>query len=195
LTLSPDVENLIRRTREGDVRAYRQLYDLYSKRVLNFCYRLTGSRETAEEVTQETFVSVYRNVGALKDASRFEPWLFMIARNFVYQVYRRKRLPTVSADATDEDNREIVHLEADGGSPEDQMLRGELQQVARQIIQSLAFKYREVFVLAVLEGFSYLEVAEMVGRKVQSVKTDIHRARLMIRERMARYLREGAVEP
>lgn len=195
MTLSPDVENLIRRTREGDVRAYRQLYDLYSKRVLNFCYRLTGSRETAEEVTQETFVSVYRNVGALKDASRFEPWLFMIARNFVYQVYRRKRLPTVSADATDEDNREIVHLEADGGSPEDQMLRGELQQVARQIIQSLAFKYREVFVLAVLEGFSYLEVAEMVGRKVQSVKTDIHRARLMIRERMARYLREGAVEP
>jgi len=69
------------------------------------------------------------------------------------------------------------------------MLRGELQQVARQVIQS-----REVFVLAVLEGFSYQEVAKLVGRKPQSVKTDIHRARLMIRERLARYLREGSAE-
>ncbi len=162
--------------------------------MLNFSYRLTGSRETAEEVTQETFISVFKNMKALKDLSRFEPWLFMIARNFVYQVYRRKRLPTVSTDETDEDNREIVHLEDEGSTPEEQMLREELQQVARQVIRSLALKYREVFVLAVLEGFSYQDVAKMVGRKPQSVKTDIHRARLMIRERLARYLREGSVE-
>mgnify|MGYP000098656003 FL=1 len=194
MTLSPDVDNLIRRTRDGDVHAFHQLYDRYSKRVLNFSYRLTGSRETAEEVTQETFISVFKNMKALKDLSRFEPWLFMIARNFVYQVYRRKRLPTVSTDETDEDNREIVHLEDEGSTPEEQMLREELQQVARQVIRSLALKYREVFVLAVLEGFSYQDVAKMVGRKPQSVKTDIHRARLMIRERLARYLREGSVE-
>jgi RNA polymerase sigma-70 factor (ECF subfamily) len=191
--LSPDVEQLIQRTRDGDVQAFRDLYDLYASRVLNFCFRLTGSRETAEEVTQETFISIFKNIASLKDVSRFEPWLFMIARNFIYQAYRKRRTPAVSIDETDEDHREIVHLEAEGGSPEDLVLDGELRAVAQRIIDSLGLKYREVFILAVIEGFSYQEVADMLGRKIQSVKTDIHRARLMIRNQLARYLKEGKI--
>jgi RNA polymerase sigma-70 factor (ECF subfamily) len=193
VTLSPDAEQLIQRTRDGDVQAFHRLYDLYAGKVLNFAYRLTGSRDTAEEVAQETFISVFKNVSTLKDPARFEPWLFQIARNYVYQAYRKRRLPMVSTDETDEDDREIIHLEAAGGSPEDLALKGELREVAQRIIDSLGFKYREVFVLAVIEGFSYQEVAEMLGRKIQSVKTDIHRARLMIRNQLARYLKEGKI--
>lgn len=194
MTLSPDLEQLIQRTRDGDVQAFHSLYDLYVGKVLNFAYRLTGSRETAEEVAQETFISVFKNVSSLKDPARFEPWLFMITRNYVYQAYRKRRVPMVSTDETDEDDREIIHLEAPDSSPEDLALKGELREVAQRIIDSLSLKYREAFVLAVIEGFSYQEVAEMLGRKIQSVKTDIHRARLMIRQQLARYLKEGKID-
>lgn len=94
----------------------------------------------------------------------------------------------VSTDETDEEERETVQLESSEGSPESQVLEGEFRGVAMEAIQSLSLKYREVFVLAVLEGYSYRDVAEMVGRKVQSVKTDIHRARLRIREKLGHYL-------
>lgn len=186
--MNPEVERLVLQVRDGDTAAFRQLYDLYARKVLNFCFRLTGSREIAEDVTQETFISVFRNIGNLKDMSRFEPWLYMIARNYVYQAYRRRRPMNVSTDETDEEERETVQLESSEGSPESQVLEGEFRGVAMEAIQSLSLKYREVFVLAVLEGYSYRDVAEMVGRKVQSVKTDIHRARLRIREKLGHYL-------
>jgi len=193
LALSPEVEILIVKTRAGDIQAFKALYDRYSRKVLNFSYRLTGSKEIAEEVTQETFISVFKNIKSLQNVSRFEPWLFMIARNYVYQAYRKQRVPELSVDETDEDDREVIQLESEADSPEEQVLRGELRTVTRQIIQSLGEKYRDAFVLAVLEGFSYQEVADMLGRKIQSVKTDIHRARLMIREKLARYLKEGHI--
>jgi len=192
LSLTPEVRQLIEETRRGDVKAFQSLYEQYARKVLNFCYRLTGSRDMAEEVTQETFVSVFKNIAKLKKTSRFEPWLFMIARNYVYQAFRKRKLKTVSADQTDEDDRPLVHLESEGGTPEEQFLKGELKDVVFAIIQSLDLKYREVFVLAVLEGYPYSEVAEMVGRKVQSVKTDIHRARVKIREQLAEYLEKGS---
>ncbi len=191
--MSPEVEILIAKTRAGDIQAFKALYDRYNRKVLNFCYRLTGSKEIAEEVAQETFISVFKNLKSLKTVSRFEPWLFMIARNYVYQAYRKHKVSEVSVDETDENDREVIQLESEADSPEDQVLRGELRVVTRETIQSLGEKYREAFVLAVLEGFSYQDVAEMLGRKIQSVKTDIHRARLMIREKLARYLKEGNI--
>ncbi|MBN2430384.1 MAG: sigma-70 family RNA polymerase sigma factor [Acidobacteria bacterium] len=194
MSLTPEVRQLIEKTRRGDVKAFQSLYERYVRKVLNFCYRLTGSRDMAEEVAQETFVSVFKNIAKLEKTSRFEPWLFMIARNYVYQAFRKNKLKTVSADQTDEDNRSLVHLESGRSTPEEQFLKEELKDVVFAIIQSLDLKYREVFVLAVLEGYSYDEVAKMVGRKVQSVKTDIHRARVKIREKLAAYLEKGKLD-
>lgn len=194
MALTNEVAALIQQTRAGDVQAFRKLYECYARKVLNFSYRLLGSRDLAEEVTQETFISVFKSLPALNDVSRFEPWLFMIARNYVYQAYRRKKPAARSIDETDEDDRELIRLESAEGTPEEQALKRELRGKAMEIIQSLDMKYKEVFVLAVLEGHSYEEVAEMVGRKIQSVKTDIHRARMKIREQLAPYLKEGSVE-
>ncbi len=190
MTLTPEVEKLIRATRQGDRESFKRLYDLYARKVLNFAFRLMGSREAAEEVTQETFISVFKNIGKLQKISRFEPWLFMIARNFVYQAFRKNKRSFISTDETDEDDRQIIRLESEDDDPEADLLKGELRHVAMDIIQSLDIKYREVFVLAVLEGYSYKDVAEMLGRKVQSVKTDIHRARLQIRDKLSNYLQK-----
>jgi len=194
LTQTPEVEHLIEKTRRGDREAFHSLYQLYARKILNFCYRLMASREAAEEVTQETFISVFQNIAKLKDPTRFEPWLFMIARNYVYQAFRKKKKLLVSINETDEDKREIIRPESKEDNPEEDYLKKELRETVLEIIQSMNLKYREVFILAVLEGYSYKEVAEMVGRKVQSVKTDIHRARLKIREALSHYLEKGTLQ-
>jgi RNA polymerase sigma-70 factor (ECF subfamily) len=142
----------IRKAKKGDIGAYQNIYEAYARKILNFVYRMVNSLEEAEDLTQDTFVAVYQKLGTLKDNRKFEPWLFRIARNYVYQRYRTRTPSTVS------------------------------------IISSLPEKYREVFVLSALQRFSYQQIADIVGRSLSSVKTDIHRARLEVRKRVRDYL-------
>src|SRR3990172_7168058 len=79
---------LVRDAKSGDREAFRGLYDFYGKRLLNFAFKLLASREEAEDVVQETFTAVFRKLKSLQDDSKFEAWMFRIARNFVYQRYR-----------------------------------------------------------------------------------------------------------
>ena len=95
----------IQRARKGDIGSYQCIYDSFARKVLNFIYRMVHSQEEAEDLTQETFVVVYQKLGTLKDIDRFEPWLFRIARNFVYQKYRKRAPSAVSIDAPNEDGR------------------------------------------------------------------------------------------
>ncbi len=80
----------IRKAKRGDIESYQEIYEVFARKVLNFIYRMVNSPEEAEDLTQETFVAVYQKLGTLKDDSKFEPWLFRIARNFVYQRYRTR---------------------------------------------------------------------------------------------------------
>jgi RNA polymerase sigma-70 factor (ECF subfamily) len=150
---------------------------------------MVASVEEAEDLTQETFVTVYQKLGTLKDNSKFEPWLFRIARNYVYQKYRSRPPATVSLDALDEDGR-ALHTVADARKDPDEIYQaGELEDVVQRVIQELPEKYREVFVLSAIQRRSYQEIAEIVDRSLASVKTDIHRARLQVRKQVKEYLK------
>lgn len=191
-----DLRDLVRRAKSGDIAAFEQIYHAYGRKILNYIYHMTGSREESEDLTQETFVTVFQKLNTLRDDSRFEPWLFTIARNYIFQRYRSRPAPLFSLDTPrNEDERaEIQRVAGQGKSPEEETLSDELQQVISRAIASLAPKYREVFVLAAVRGMSYQDIAELTGRTMASVKTDIHRARLVVRDRVKRYLREGRDE-
>jgi RNA polymerase sigma-70 factor, ECF subfamily len=179
----------VQRARKGDIGSYQRIYDSYARKVLNFIYRMVHSPEEAEDLTQETFVVVYQKLRTLKDINRFEPWLFRIARNFVYQKYRKRAPSTVSIDAPNEDGR-LMPEPVDGRkNPDEALQTEELEGVISDVIAGLPEKYREVFVLAALQHLSYEEIADIVGRSLPSVKTDIHRARLEVRESVKRYLK------
>jgi RNA polymerase sigma-70 factor (ECF subfamily) len=150
---------------------------------------MVHSREEAEDLAQETFVAVYQKLGTLKDDGKFEPWLFRIARNFVYQSYRMGSTPTVSVDALDEDGQPVMELPDSRKNPDEAFQSNELEEVVSQAIAGLPEKYREVFVLSALQQLSYQQIAEVVERSLPSVKTDIHRARLEVRKRVKEYLK------
>lgn len=179
----------IEEAKKGDIGAFQRIYDLFSRKVLNFIYRMVASVEEAEDLTQETFVTVYQKLGSLKDDAKFEPWLFRIARNYVYQKYRRRTPATVSVDFHDEEGRAAAELIDERKDPQEAFQAGELQRVVHDVIFELPEKYREVFILSAIHNLSYQEIAEIVGRSLPSIKTDIHRARLQVRRRVKEYLR------
>jgi RNA polymerase sigma-70 factor, ECF subfamily len=179
----------IEEAKKGNLGAFQHIYDQFSRKVLNFVYRMVTSVEEAEDLTQETFVTVYQKLGSLKDDAKFEPWLFRIARNYVYQKYRHRNPPMVSVDSQDEDGHITAELIDERKGPQEAFQADELHRVVRDVIFELPEKYREVFVLSAIHNLSYQEIADIVGRSLASIKTDIHRARLQVRERVKDYLK------
>ncbi len=180
----------IGQAKKGDIGAFQKIYDQFARKVLNFMYRMVASVEEAEDLTQETFITVYQKVNSLKDDAKFEPWLFRIARNFAYQRYRRRTPATVSVDIQDEDGRNATELVDQGKDPHEVFQAGELKRVVQGVISALPEKYREVFILSAIHHLSYQEIADIVGRSLPSVKTDIHRARLQVRKQVKEYLKD-----
>ena len=182
------LSELVRKAKSGNLQAFRGLYDLYSKRVLNFAFKMLNNREEAEDVTQEAFTSVFKKLQSLQDDSRFEAWLFRITRNFVYQRYRQRTGEHVSLESDNELKQEISSLRAPVKSPEEAILANELRDVVERLIAELPEQFRAVFVLSALQGFSYQAISEIVGKSVPAVKTDIHRARLEVRQKIKQFL-------
>jgi RNA polymerase sigma-70 factor (ECF subfamily) len=179
----------IGKAKQGDLASYQKIYDAFARKVLNFIYRMVNSAEEAEDLTQETFVTVYQKLGSLKDDAKFEPWLFRIARNYVYQRYRSRPPASVSIDEIDDDGQKITELIDERKTPDEAFQFGELEDVIERVIRELPDKYREVFVLSALQHMKYEDIAESLGRSLASIKTDIHRARLQVREKVKAYLK------
>jgi RNA polymerase sigma-70 factor (ECF subfamily) len=181
----------IKKAKKGDLESYQKIYDAFARKVLNFIYRMVSSVEEAEDLTQETFIAVYKKLGSLKDNDKFEPWLFRIARNFVYQRYRARSPASVPIDALDEEGKPVTQLIDQRKNPDEAYQAGELEDVVQKEIDNLPEKYREVFVLSAIQHLSYQEIADITDRSLPSIKTDIHRARLEIRRRIKEYLKSG----
>lgn len=180
---------IIQRARAGDLEACRRIHECYAGRILNFIYKMVDSREDAEDLTQDVFLRAFHELKNLVNADRFESWLYRIARNEIYQQFRKKR--------PERELRELpAHSEEDGvfdpadtkPTPQDLILRAELGTTIRSVLQSLPPKSREVFILAVIYEKSYAEITEIVGRSLLSVKTDIFRARQQARKTLGKYL-------
>ncbi len=186
-----ELGDLVSRAKEGRVEAFQELYGLYSRKILNYIYRLTGSREEAEDLTQDTFVLAYKNLTSLKENSKFQSWLFRIAQNNVYQKYRGTKPQFDSLDEIEApESSTAQRLINPHRSPEDRVLSGELEQLIEQVINQLPDKHKKVFILSAIHKLSYKEISEIVGRSIASVKSDIHRARVSVREKIKQYLRE-----
>jgi len=186
-----ELGDLVSRAKKGHVEAFQELYGLYSRKILNYTYRLTGSREEAEDLTQDTFVLAYKNLTSLKEHGKFQSWLFRIAQNNVYQKYRGTRPQFDSLDEIEAPESSAAQkLITPHRSPEERLLSDELEQVIQKVINQLPDKHKRVFVLSAIQKLSYKEISEIVDRSLASVKSDIHRARVGVREKIRQYLRE-----
>ncbi len=178
---------LVEEGKRGETAALQAIYDEFSARIFNFLYRVLGSRDDAEDVAQQTFLLAFRQLGTLRDPAQLESWIYRIARNEVYQRFRKKKVGSLDDEENDGDVQGLVE-QGLHAQPEKLLLNEELRQVLQAVLDNLPVKLREVFVLAVVQEIRYQDIAEIVGRSLLSVKTDIYRARLQVKEELRRYL-------
>jgi RNA polymerase sigma-70 factor, ECF subfamily len=190
MTQSPDNRKLVEEARNGGREAFRLIYERFGPRIYNFLYRLLGSRNEAEDATQQAFLITLQRIGTLRDPDLLESWIYRIARNEVYQKYRRKQVDSLD----EESSKSFVNGTEDrrlDGQPEKTLLNEELGESLQAALDSLPLKLREVFILAVVDEMSYQDISEIVGRSMLSVKTDIYRARILTKEKLSRYMASG----
>lgn len=180
---------MVRAAQDGSIDAFQRLYDGFIAKILSYLFRMTGSKDVAEDLAQDTFVLAYRKLGSLRDPALFQSWLFRIAQNNVYQRFRSKKAIVTSIDAEgSEELSDVQKLATPLLNPEDAVMSEELQKVVERAIGELSEKYRAVFVLSAIQKLSYSEISEILGRSLGSVKSDIHRARVTVRDKIKEYL-------
>lgn len=170
----------------GDDLALNRLMDRWAGRVAAFLYRMTGQRETAADLAQETFVKLYQARGRYRVDGNFSTYLFAIASNLAKNHARwRTRHPTVSLDASPNDSTgpvpELVDTHSDPGETAQKM---EKMIAVAAAFQALPPDLREAMSLFIYEGMSYAEIGELMGCSAKAVETRIYRARQILKEEL-----------
>ncbi len=187
-TGNEDIELMLALGR-GDVSAFDVLFERWNGRVLRFLERMVSDHATAEELTQETFLRVYRARESYAAEARFSTWLYRIATNAALNELRRPRRKRAHTSRDDEDAG--IELLSQGPAPDAVVhARLEVSQLERELDQ-LPERQRVALWLSAVEGHSYAEVAETLDATEKSVKSLVHRARVTLSNRLP--LRRGAV--
>ena len=162
--------DLIRQAARGAVEAYNLLVSRWEKRVYNYLLRITGNREDALDLTQDVFLKTYQNLRKLDDPARFAPWLYRIAHNEAYSMFRKRR-PETDIDELEPEGTDRSILV--GGSSVFPM---ELGLAVASALERLSPEQREAVVLKIYQGFKFEEMAEILSCPISTVKSRLYSA-------------------
>jgi RNA polymerase sigma-70 factor, ECF subfamily len=175
----PADKDLVQRVVRGDVDAFNLLVVRWEKKLFNFAFRLSGDREDAFDVCQDSFIRAYEQIRQLRDASKFSHWLFKIARNYCVSRHRSERdLPRAQGNNGDEGELDLDNLLT--YNPQVRMESGhrfeqsELRLIVERALEYLPFEQRETVVLKVYEGLKFSEIAEISDCPVSTVKSRLY---------------------
>jgi RNA polymerase sigma-70 factor (ECF subfamily) len=186
--------SLLRRLRNRDERAFRELIEAERDRVYNICYRMLGNRHESEDVAQEVFITVFKQIETFREEAKFSTWLYRVAVN-----HCKNRIKYL-ARRHDRDREEIDDQSSGtNGTPigapvpraPDRALEGaQMEKLMQDAIAALDEDQRIVVVLRDVEDLSIEEICEITGLADGTVKSRLHRARLVLRKKLARHVGE-----
>jgi RNA polymerase sigma-70 factor (ECF subfamily) len=183
---------LVRAAKAGNLEAFEQLVKRYDRNVFRIAQHITQNHEDAEDVVQDAFLKAFQNLENFQEQSKFYTWLVRIAVNEALMKLRRRRTgKTVSLDQDIETEEDSMPREVADWAPNPEQLydQSELHDILQKTIQGLPASFRTVFVLRDVEGLSTEETAEALDLSIPAVKSRLLRARLQLRERLAKYFR------
>lgn len=193
--LTGDEHELVRRLAARDESALKKVLDDHHARIYQLALKITGSPEDAEEVTQDTFLKLVDSIDKFEGRSSLGTWLYKLGLNMALMRRRKvgRRREQVWEDpllAFDETGHHSAPIGRWRGTVLD-IEREETRRVVREAIEELPEDYGSVLILADMEGRSRQEIAELMDLSVPAVKSRLHRARLMLRARLANDFEEG----
>ncbi len=200
VALDDEDARLMLAAQTGDAFAFEELMTRNQDRVRAFLLRLVGNLQSAEDLTQEVFMRVYKHRDAYRPEARFTTWLYRVAHNVAFNSLRAKnRRPELLFGGAAGDGAssslgfavEENILAKSGATPTRRVARLELQAVVRAAVDSLGERQREALLLARFEGMSYQEIADVMKLTPKAVKSLLCRARLNLRAALEPYVEEG----
>ncbi|TAM79556.1 MAG: sigma-70 family RNA polymerase sigma factor [Acidobacteria bacterium] len=171
---------LIARAQQGDEEAFAALFEAHKRRVYSLCLRMLGNPTEAEDLTQEAFLQLFRKISTFRGESAFSTWLHRLSVNVVLMHLRKKGLNQISLDETE--NSQGEPIKRDYGD-DDRRLVGSIDRIGlNRAITELPPGYRTVFILHDVEGYEHNEIAEIMNCSIGNSKSQLHKARLKLRE-------------
>jgi RNA polymerase sigma-70 factor (ECF subfamily) len=170
--------------KRGDESAYEKLYRHHKARVYAWCFRMTGKPADAEDLTQEVFLQLYRKLKSFRGDSSLSTWLYRVTTNIVLMHYRKSRVTALSLDVLE------GHDQASVGADLQDKISIMIYPVDRvaltRAIGSLPKGRRSVYVLHDIKGLSHRDIARHMGFSVNTSKSQLHRARVILRATLDR---------
>ena len=166
--------------KQGDAAAFEVLYNAHRRRVYSLCLRMIGDPAEAEDLAQEAVLQMFRKIGTFRGDAAFSTWLHRLTVNLVLMRLRKKGLWTTSLDDAGPDPDDSRPMEV--GTP-DIRLAGSVDRLTlERAIDALPPGYRIIFQLHDVEGYEHREIAGMIGCSVGNSKSQLHKARMKLRE-------------
>ena len=187
-----DEHLLVAAAKSGDITAFEELVNRYERKIFRLTMNITRNREDAEDAMQDAFMKAYSHLDKFHEDSRLYTWLVRIAANEALMRLRKRRPNQVSLDEPIDGEDDFIpqQIQDWGPSPEQRYAQTEMRDILRSVIEELSPDFRVVFVLRDVEGLSTGETAEAVGISEAAVKSRLLRARLKLRQKLDRHLRQ-----
>jgi RNA polymerase sigma-70 factor (ECF subfamily) len=177
--------DLIKRAQQGDADAFATLFQTHKIRVYSLCLRMTNNTAEAEDLTQDAFLQVFRKLATFRGDSALSTWLYRIAVNTVLMHFRKKPLCQFSLDDSRRNDGDAKPVRREYGT-QDSCLAGCIDRITLiRAIRELPVGYRTIFLLHEVEGYEHREIAELLGCSTGNSKSQLHKAKLRIREFLA----------
>ncbi|MGQ0794548.1 MAG: RNA polymerase sigma factor [Deltaproteobacteria bacterium] len=191
-----DDDNLIKRSQQGDLKAFEWLVREYEKKMLNIAFRLMGNYEEACDVVQEAFVLAYRNIKGFRGVSKFSTWLSAIVVNSskkrLVQIKTKRYYESISVDEPTPSGRAREYGDEKPSAAEI-IEKREVMERIEGCLRRLDAEFREVVVLRDVEGERYEEISEMLKLPEGTVKSRLFRARAILKNCLKRYVVGGII--
>jgi RNA polymerase sigma-70 factor (ECF subfamily) len=192
--LGPTDEELVDAFQGGDLAAFDVLVYRWDRKIQAAIYRIMGTEEEARDICQEAFLRAYRALGSFKREARFSSWVYQIALNLCRDRMRRNRGRTVvSLDELEEAGNGLMQK---GPTPLELVEAGDVSRAVANAVAALPAEQREVIVLKEYQDLTFVEIAEILGVPLSTVKTRLYRGLGQLRHRLERQgIRGAAVAP
>ena len=190
-----DERELLAALRHRDPTAFNQLFEMYSDKIYRLAVGLLENEAEAEEVVQEAFMRLFERLDQFEGRSKLGTWLYRVAYNLCQDRLRKRRpVSHLAMDVDDDETMPVPTIFVDWSQvPERYLTEAEITRELDRAIATLPPRLKAVFLLRDIEGLSTKECAEMLEISESATKVRLHRARLLLRERLAAYFTELAV--
>ena len=179
------MDRIVAQAQSGDKEAFGIIFEQHHRFIYKFIYAMLGEHGLAEELTQETFLGAYKNLGSLRSEAALKTWLCSIAKNTVYKSFRSRRK---EGKQSEEEVETLNLVDYKNPAPDEKFLNKELNNVIGEALAKLDEDKRAVFILKEIQQLSYNEIADITGDTIPKLKTDLFRAKIKMRTMLQSYL-------